>query len=64
MGDCSPYETPAEMLDRLRLMAADERGQKWDLSDNDRTAIAYAVEQIDILRAQRSPSDVSAGVNK
>jgi hypothetical protein len=38
-----------EQLDRLRAMAADERGAKWDLSPNDRVALYAALDRINAL---------------
>lgn len=53
MGDYSPPETSKEKLDRLRLMAQDENATKWDLSENDRAAIAYALKLIERERRKR-----------
>lgn len=43
MGDCSPRETPNEMMQTLRMMAADDSSR---LSQNERAAIAYAIRKI------------------
>jgi len=42
-------ETLDEQLDRLLAMAADGHG-KWDLSDNDRAAIAAVLAEVARLR--------------
>jgi hypothetical protein len=39
-------ETPRDQIERLRAMATDH-GETWDLSDNDRAAIRFALGQIE-----------------
>lgn len=46
-------ETANEMLARITMMA--DGDPKWDLSDNDRVAIAYAVAEVFRLRASVKP---------
>lgn len=58
-------ETLDEQLDRLRAMAADEHGSKWDLSPNDRAAIAAVVGRLEKARAAWDalpPTSWEAGV--
>lgn len=38
-----------EQKSRLRLMSKDARGDKWDLSDNDRAACQSGADAIDII---------------
>lgn len=40
----------ADQLERLQQMSADERGETWDLSPNDRAAIAEVLKQRVVLR--------------
>lgn len=42
-------ETFDEQTARLRAMAEDERGETWDLSENDRAAIVAALAKIQQL---------------
>jgi len=39
-----------EHIERLRAMAADDKGWTWDLSGNDRAALAWALAEIERLR--------------
>jgi hypothetical protein len=48
VGDYSPIESDQEMRDRLEMMAAGD--PTWDLSDNDKAAIAWVLERDARLR--------------
>ena len=60
-------ETLDEQIDRLRAMAADGRDGygKWDLSPNDRTAIAAVLAEVTRLRRlEEAARDLAAEVER
>ena len=42
-------ENASEKLSRVNLMADDDKGLTWDLSDNDRAALSFVLELVDVI---------------
>jgi hypothetical protein len=62
-------ETFEEQIERVRAMATDERGAKWDLSDNDRAALTALLAVVDgmegaLIEARREVRERAAAISR